>query len=219
MGNMVHYTKDPARLTKALISWITASIIIAVATIYSNTTQIGQLAAAPADTPPVPSATGGLLELLDIIVGLTAGIIFLRWVYITTMNCRGFGARGMSYNPGQAVGTYFMPLYCLYKPYYSLKEIWQCSQNPLHWKGMKGSPAIISWWVLWNLSSYYTNIDQSSSNSHIDLNTILVSSMYTKSVHIIMCLLALYLVTSVYRMQEAWIHQKTEEPPQPDTLP
>ncbi len=215
MGNMVHYTKDPARLTKALISWIIASIIIAVATIYSNTMHIGELAAAPTDAPAVPNAAGALLMLLDFIVELTAGIIFLRWVYITTINCRGFGARGMSYNPGQAVGTYFLPLYCLYKPYYALKEVWQCSQNPLHWKGMKGSPAIISWWVLWLLSSFYSNIDQNTPSAAND-SSVLVSSMYTQIIHIIMCLLAIYLVASIRKMQEAWIHQNTEEPPQAD---
>ncbi len=209
---MVHYTKDPARLNKALISWIIASIIIAAATIYNNHMLIGNAAA------PTGRAIGALLMLLDFIVELTASIIFLRWVYIAAMNCRGFGARGMSYNPGQAVGTYFLPLYCMFKPYYSFKEIWQCSQNPLHWKGMKSSPAIIIWWVLWLVSSFYSDTDQCTLNA-ANPSSVLVSSMYTKSIHIIMCLLAIYLVTTLRKMQEAWVRQNAEDAKQTDESP
>ena len=75
---------------------------------------------------------GGLLDLLTVGIYIATVIVFLMWLYRSCNNLRalGFGRRQISYSPGWAVGSFFVPFVNLVVPYRAVRELWQKSEPP-----------------------------------------------------------------------------------------
>ena len=83
-----------------------------------------------------------------IVAGLSFFISLLVWVYKANKNSHCFGSQGMRYSPSMALCWFFVPVANLVMPVLILREIFKVSQNPMEWKGQKGTTLLIAWGVV-----------------------------------------------------------------------
>lgn len=120
---------------------------------------IGLLYAAYKSIEPNPAGLSDIfcavgLAMLDVAALVAGEVYFLMWVYRVSANLRAFGAEGLSISPGWAVGYFFIPILCLYKPYRALRDAWQASKpgldlakQPESWWRVPSDPRVGWWWV------------------------------------------------------------------------
>ncbi len=97
---------------------------------------------------------GTMFDLL-IVVCIPTVILFLVWIHRVSENLRFLGALGQRFSPGWAVGSWFVPLVNLFRPYQVMGEIWRGSDPDLRsvgridWKYGSSTPLLGWWWGLW----------------------------------------------------------------------
>jgi len=96
--------------------------------------------------------------LLQSFIAVATGITFLKWIYRAYKNTQGFGAEGLRYSPGWAVGYYFIPVLGLVRPAQVMSEIWRVSEDPHDWRQRAGSWLIGVWWALFLIYSITTQL-------------------------------------------------------------
>ena len=106
-----HFLLDPGGLTKLLQRLLWLSVIVACVALVDDVVefaqvQFGQLSPDQvANNDPIQVVVG----LLQSGLGIVTGIAFLKWIYRAYKNIKGFGAEGLRFSPGWAVGYYFIP--------------------------------------------------------------------------------------------------------------
>lgn len=200
------YAKDPRLLTSFLVGMLWISLGIEVVSMLSDFGQMALLdrpyTLAEADAN---DARQGLIGLAYLGIFIVTGIVFLKWIYRANVNCRAFGADGMRFTPGWAIGYYFIPFLNFVRPYQSMKEIWQVSHNPSSWNSQPGSALLGWWWALWLISGLLGQmIFRMSMNANtIDaLKTVTGMSIFSSIIGIPLCLVALTLVKTIATKQE-----------------
>lgn len=103
----------------------------------------------------------GFGALLVVLIG--SFVSFLMWVHKAATNARLLSpAHGFTFTTGWAVGWWFVPLACLWKPLQAMHEIWHVSEGPerdadgyttrVTWGS--GAPVLLSsWWGAWVCST------------------------------------------------------------------
>lgn len=144
------YLKDPALLTKSLKVMLLILVFITILSLFFDFMHW--------QFPSEDEATKEDIEISDIVqlifflfylIGLFIfNITYMIWVYRANLNCHGFGAQGMKFSPGWAVGYHFIPILNMYRPYQIIKEVWRVSKNPSDWKKEKVSNLVSIWYLL-----------------------------------------------------------------------
>jgi Domain of unknown function (DUF4328) len=201
------FVLDPAALTKFLQSLLWANVVVACLALAVDLgelvrVQLGQL------TPDQLASNDpmqGIVGLLQAGLGLVTGLVFLRWVYRAYKNIQGFGAEGLRFSPGWAVGYYFVPFLSLIRPAQVMSEIWRVSQDPQNWMRRRGSWLVGTWWALFLLYSVATQVSlelalDGSTSDQWWLAAIfaILGDLFSVPLSI----LALHLVTEIYRRQK-----------------
>jgi hypothetical protein len=205
-----HFLLDPARLTLFLQRLLWISVMVACIALVDDVAefvqvQVGQLAPDQvANNDPIQ----GVVGLLQLGLGIVTGIAFLKWIYRAYKNIQGFGAEGLRFSPGWAVGYYFIPILSLIRPVQVMGEIWRASDNPRNWQERPGSWLIASWWTLFLLYTGITQVSveiamQASTNDQWTLAAVL--AILGDLFSIPLSIAALRLVTEVYRRQKALV--------------
>jgi len=86
-------------------------------------------------------------------------VMFLMWIHRVAANLRAFGVDGVPAR--SAVGSFFIPVLNLWKPYLALCEIWMASTPPPTeptYTPIKASPLLLLWWLTWTVSRVGTNL-------------------------------------------------------------
>jgi Domain of unknown function (DUF4328) len=202
-----NFAVDPTGLTKFLQGLLWASVVVACLALLIDLeelvrVQLGQL------TPDQLAGNDpmeGIIGLSQAGLGLVTGIVFLKWVYRAYKNIQGFGAEGLRFSPGWAVGYYFVPFLSLVRPVQVMSEIWRVSQDPRNWLQRRGSWLIGTWWALFLLYSIVTQVSlelalDSSTNSQWSLAAIfaILGDFFSVPLSIVV----LRLVTEVYKHQK-----------------
>lgn len=94
--------------------------------------------------------------------GVLFAPVFLMWFHRIVTNCHGFGAKGMRFSAGGAVGWFFVPIVNFWYPRHAMDEACRASKDPDHWAEVT-SPGLVNWWwgliiatwVLWMISYRY----------------------------------------------------------------
>jgi hypothetical protein len=205
-----HFQLDPAGLTKFLQRLLWISVVVACIALVDDLAefaqvQIGQLTPDQvANNDPIQ----GIIGLLQSGLGIVTGITFLKWIYRAYKNIQGFGAEGLRFSPGWAVGYYFIPILSLIRPVQVMNEIWRASDDPKNWPRRPGSWLIASWWTLFLLYTGVTQVSleiaiQASTNDQWTLAAVL--AILGDFFSIPLSIAALRLVTEVYRRQKALV--------------
>jgi hypothetical protein len=205
-----YFVVDPTRLTKILQGLLWASVVVACLALIVDLEelvriQLGQLTPDQlANNDPMQ----GIVGLSQAGLGLVTGIVFLKWVYRAYKNIQGFGAEGLRFSPGWAVGYYFVPFVSLVRPVQVMSEIWRVSQDPRNWLQRRGSWLIGIWWALFLLYSIVTQVSlelalDSSTNGQWALAAIfaILGDFFSVPLSIVV----LRLVTEVYERQKALV--------------
>lgn len=104
-----------------------------------------------AGDPAHPSlAVAVLARLLFLILTYVAAAF---WIFNAACNARAFGAKGLEISPGWAVGWYFVPIMCLFKPFQGMEEIWEASVSPASWRSQRTPVLLRLWWGAWLLTN------------------------------------------------------------------
>jgi hypothetical protein len=201
---------DPTGLTKFLQRLLWISVAIACIALVDDVVefvqvQVGQLTP---DQVATNDPIQGILGLLQSGLGIVTGITFLKWIYRAYKNIQGFGAEGLRFSPGWAVGYYFIPILSLIRPVQVMSEIWRASDDPRNWPQRPGSWLIVSWWTLFLIYTGVTQVSleiaiQASTNDQWTLAAVLAIAGDLFSIPL--SIAALRLVTEVYRRQKALV--------------
>jgi len=209
-----HFLLDPSGLTRFLQRLLWISVLVACIALVDDVAefaqvQIGQLSPDQvANNDPIQ----GIIGLLQSGLGIVTGITFLKWIYRAYKNIQGFGAEGLRFSPGWAVGYYFIPILSLIRPVQVMSEIWRASDDPKNWRQRPGSLLIAIWWTLFLVYTGVTQISleialQASTNDQWTLAAVL--AILGDLFSIPLSIAALRLVTEVYRRQNALVEGVT----------
>lgn len=203
------YVKDPQKLTAFLI--LIQRILIA-AEVISILSDLGQLSLLNREFTQEEGETNdarqGLVGIAYMIIFAIAGITFFKWLYRANVNSRGFGAQSMRFTPGWCIGYYFVPFLNLVRPYQSMKEIWQVSQNPARWQTQEGSSKIGLWWGLSIVTSILGNIVfrlSMAANDVDSLRTTTIATLIASVLDIFLVFTTLKVISSIAKNQEALV--------------
>jgi len=90
-------------------------------------------------------------------------VIFLRWYYRARVNLQTKLHYELSCGPGRAVGNFFIPILCLFRPYQEMKELHEDTRELFAADSMTPTTALKTeflgwWWGLWIVSAFVSNI-------------------------------------------------------------
>jgi hypothetical protein len=158
----IYTPKDPTPLARAVVVWLwiylAAQVLVGAATVL----ELQAYAAMPGDSSSDNASTGielvvGGANLIQALVYLVSGFLTLKWIYRASRNAHTL-ARGLMISPPWAVGWYFVPFAYLWKPFQAVREIWQVSKNPTHWRLVSVPGVLRLWWTLWLVSNAMANV-------------------------------------------------------------
>jgi|GEM_PF-2036203 len=100
--------------------------------------------------------------LAQFLLYVLSAVLFLVWIYRAHANLTPLGAARLEYSPGWAVGSFFVPILNLFRPYQIVREIWKASQpaylRPIEWQQAPVSSMLLTWWLLWIITNVVGNI-------------------------------------------------------------
>lgn len=149
--------RDPAPLAGALVTWLYLDL---AANLFSGVASLMHFVEArplPADLPTEEASLPsdlfvGVSALLLLITIFSAGFLVLKWIYRVSRNAHA-AAPGLATTPPWAVGWFFIPFACLWKPFQSLRDVWRVSADPVAWRTARTPSLLRWWWGLWLVTS------------------------------------------------------------------
>ena len=151
-----------------------------------------------------------LLGLLHILVYLPTVVVFAMFLRRASSNARALGAHSMRFTPGWVVGWFFVPIANLFKPYQTVREIWEVSRPA---QEIAMLPALLPlWWAAWLASNLMGNVSFRLAMAGDDLPSLITSAQFniaTALVSVVCAVLALLLVRRLHAIQQ----QKSAELP------
>jgi len=106
----------------------------------------------PTEAEEVVLITIGLVNILNAIVSVAAGIFFLWWFYRAYKNLKTLGL-ALKSTPRMVIVNFFIPIISFWKPYFAAMEIWNKSDPPsllvteLEGRLSQGSVIVKLWWI------------------------------------------------------------------------
>ena len=205
-GQKYQYTKNPAAITHFLKTMLYMFIAVSITPFVTNIIQLNLLSSVLVTEADViaNSARLQLVIIQSLIVFIVTGAVFLFWIYRANVNCHGFGAKNMRFSPRWSIGYFFIPILNLFEPYLAMKEIWRVSTDPAAWRQEKGSALVVWWWVFWliTLCTFVTSLIPMNVASKEAVQTLTVVALLTSVTDILHGIVALLLVTAIYKKQE-----------------
>jgi hypothetical protein len=148
-------------------------------------------------------AAVAIFMLITLVPAYIAGGV---WIYNAACNARALGARGLQTSPGWAVGWFFVPFMCLFKPYLAMEEIDRASASPTAW-GSQRTPSLLRWWwAAWlvsGISGNAINLLARGMTTLPELSTLTVLQLIECGLDAAAVSLFLAVVWRVYRRQVA----------------
>nr|WP_255837846.1 DUF4328 domain-containing protein [Ignatzschineria rhizosphaerae] len=93
-----------------------------------------------------------IVGLVQFLLFIIQGIMILMWIFRANKNVRALGAKDMRFSAGWSVGWYFIPLFTLWKPYQTMKEIFVKSEGLDSGSELRYRSLLPMWWTLWIIS-------------------------------------------------------------------
>lgn len=84
---------------------------------------------------------------LSLAISAGVGVAILIWLYQAKVQCIRLGARDTRYTPLASIGCYFIPILNLWRPYYTMQELYRGSLAPHSWQQAPSTWLIPIWWA------------------------------------------------------------------------
>lgn len=213
--------KNPVFLTKWLQSFLLLGIIVFGVAIYASGMQYKLLhdaqngfyiseeqynADAQANVERMST-----VDLSKFCVVIVTVISFFFWIYRANKNARELGNHPMEFTPGWAVGWFFIPFLCLWKPYQVMKEIWIASNDSHDRTKSTGLYIVGLWWTMWLVSNIFGNIFSRSPFKVDDIETLMAItslSMASLMADLICNVMTLVVISRIFAMQMSCIKNR-----------
>ncbi len=156
------------------------------------------------------------LGLIELVTYLASAILFIMWFHRVHRNLPALGAMHLKYSPGWTMGSWFVPIMNLFRPYQVMVEVWhgslpeQNSNKTFVDHIDRGSHALVGWW--WAAYIIMGIFDQISTRITMAADTVqslIVADwaiIIASTITIPAALLAISLVKKIDRNQE--LHYK-----------
>lgn len=199
--------RDISSLTKFLKVLLFAGIGLAILSMFSSLLQLqllsrGTFSVEEGQANDLREMIAGLLQVA---LYLFTAIVFARWILKANRNIRAAGAQGLRMTPGWAVGYFFIPIVCLWKPYYAMKDLWQASQSPQAWSTATVSPILPCWWTLWVFSNVLGQVSMRVTTAAKDLASLQTATwiqIVSEVTDVPLCIMAILVITTIDREQK-----------------
>jgi hypothetical protein len=198
--------RDITGLTKFLKILLWAGVGWALVSLFSAWLQL-QLLGSGSPSQSEAQANDSrqqMVGLFDIVLYVITVIVFARWILRANHNVRAMGAQNMQVTPGWAVGYFFVPIVCLWRPYQAMKELWKASHNPAAWQDVQPGSILGLWWTLWIISNFLGQASFRISMAARDissLQTATIIDMVSDVSHIALCIAAITLISQIRESQ------------------
>jgi hypothetical protein len=93
--------------------------------------------------------------LVQFALGIAGAVVFIRWMYGAYTNLDHVAPGERRYSAGWAIGSWFVPIMNFFRPKQMVNDIWRAGGRD-HQDAQPGL-LLLSWWVLWLLSSWIVN--------------------------------------------------------------
>lgn len=104
--------------------------------------------------------------IVDWVLYLGTGVCFLAWVAGASRTARSIDPSEIRDTPTWAVAWWFIPIANFYKPYASLKKIWQATMRPSRLPEGAGPPAVFPiWWTFFVIRLLLARLTQAMFNT------------------------------------------------------
>jgi hypothetical protein len=158
----------------------------------------------------------GVTVLGTLCLEIITAVIYLVWIFRVYKNLPALGAGPLAATPGWAVGHYFVPILNLFRPYQTMKEIWQLSAPS---DAQRGATALVGWWWTgWIVCLFVGRLsDQLARSDSVDLgflSTVAIVDVVLHSMGFATAIMAAILVHRVNRNQDERFAQQLSQPPQ-----
>lgn len=209
------YVSVTGRAQWAIILFI-ATIILALYGVISTYSQINllndiaagrKIAMAQAQ---VNDSRQEIIAVIQIVIFVITGIFFLMWFYRAHKNLEALGSKKLKFTPIGTVVWFFVPIFCLFKPYQAAQEVWKASDPGVtkegFWRSAPSSYLVLLWWLLFLLSIFMSkgvaimvrNAGESVAG-YINASWVL---MISNAVDIIAAIAAIVVVSAITARQE-----------------
>jgi hypothetical protein len=130
--------------------------------------------------------------------------VFLGWFHRSYRNLAALGAQGRQLSPAWAVGWWFVPIACLWKPHGATQEMWRAGDPA----AVRPSNLIRLWWAAWLVSLVLFNV---AAFSGVDTGIVSWQGALSAQAAVLAAVLAILVVRSVSaRQDERWGNLRTE---------
>lgn len=145
------------------------------------------------------------------ILYFASAVAFLMWMHRAHKNLSALGATGLRFTPGWAVGWFFVPIMCLFRPYQVTSEIWKASEpkvdttDSTSWKNVATSPIVGWWWAFFLISSYIAMFAARLAFTGEELSQLLASTysyMASEIIDVIGIPITILMVRRISQLQE-----------------
>lgn len=145
--------------------------------------------------------------LLMVLLYIPTVVMFCVWLFRMSKNARALGAQGMKHSAGWAVGSFFVPILNLFRPYQATAEIEKASDphaGPTNWSHTSGSGKVGLWWGFWLTSGFISQIAfRMSTSSDPDIaQASSVVGVFSSAVNILSAWAAIRVIRHLHDLQE-----------------
>lgn len=97
-----------------------------------------------------------LLALVELVVLITAFILFIRWLRRAYWNLHALG-RPVEHSEGWAAGAWFVPFMNMFRPYSIVREVWRQTQL-VAFEQVTPHGLLRAWWLLFIVHGIVSNV-------------------------------------------------------------
>ena len=217
-------------LTNFLIILLSAEILFGIINIYADANDISYVRANIEsggvlyyDNASFESLVTSVSQMLYGLILIIAFIFYLIWVRRAYRNLHSLQIKPTEFSSGWAIGSYFVPILNLFRPYRMMREIWFGSQPILSEEnsyeleshlGLSSTGFLQLWWAAFLINGFVSNISfRLSLNSDIGQNVLtslwidLISSITGIAVSVV----SLYLIWTINSWQSEKIKSKPKK--------
>ena len=200
----MHEFKDPTRLTTAAVGAVCAYMVIRPLFVISMWWELSSPPLLEPEQLPASAVVGLVMSLIAIACFILVGC----WIYRASANAHTLSSE-MTISPGWAVGSYFIPILNLFRPFQGMKEAWLASHFRGNWHDQAAPGLLILWWTLWLGVGFLDNIAwRLVTDSEVPTEA---SVWFDGVIALINIPLCLVLITMMRRLSRAQLAARHEE--------
>lgn len=149
-------------------------------------------------------ARQGLLAAAGLVGLIATAIVCLIWLHRAYANLRLMGSKQTEITPGWAVGYWLVPFVNLFRPYMTMKELWQRSASANAAGVVTAAPALLGlWWAAYLGAGFTGRAAAMTSSDATQLRDLSNSTLWSAVSNGMLILAGVFLILVVRQIDRA----------------